>query len=48
MKEQLIKDVVAAAKEKHGDNWLAYLWGASQVLLKEEDLQIILDVLEDK
>jgi len=48
MNEQLIKDVVAIAKEKHGDNWLAYLWGASQVLLNDSDLQIILDVLEDK
>jgi hypothetical protein len=47
MNEQLIKDVVAIAKEKHGDNWLAYLWGASQVLLNEKDLQIILETLEE-
>ena len=48
MKEQLVKDIASIAKEKHGDNWLAYLWGASQVLLNEKDLQIILDLLEDK
>jgi hypothetical protein len=47
MKEQLVKDVASLAKEKHGDNWIAYLWGASQVLLNEKDLQIILETLEE-
>ena len=45
MKEQLVKDLVSVAKEKHGDNWIAYLWGASQVLLSEKDLQMILELL---
>ena len=47
MNEVLTKDIATLAKEKHGDNWLAYLWGASQVLLNDSDLQIILDLLED-
>jgi hypothetical protein len=47
MKEQLVKNAVSVAKEKHGDNWIAYLWGASQVLLNEKDLQIILETLQD-
>jgi hypothetical protein len=47
MKEQLVKDVASLAKEKHGDNWIAYLWGASQILLNEKDLQIILETLKD-
>jgi hypothetical protein len=47
MNTDLLKDVASIAKEKHGDNWLAYLWGASQVLLNEKDLQIILETLQD-
>jgi len=47
MNEVLTKEIATLAKEKHGDNWLAYLWGASQVLLNEKDLQIILETLEE-
>jgi hypothetical protein len=45
MNDTLTKDIAALAKEKHGENWLAYLWGASQVLLSEKDLQMILELL---
>jgi hypothetical protein len=47
MNDNLTKDIATLAKEKHGDNWLAYLWGASQVLLNEKDLQMILELLEE-
>ena len=45
MNEVLTKDIATLAKEKHGDNYLAWLWGASQVLLNEKDLEIILELL---
>jgi hypothetical protein len=45
MNEVLTKDIATLAKEKHGDNYLAWLWGASQVLLNEKDLQMILELL---
>jgi hypothetical protein len=47
MNEVLTKDIATLAKEKHGDNYLAWLWGASQVLLNEKDLQMILELLEE-
>jgi len=47
MNEVLTKDIATLAKEKHGNNYLAWLWGASQVLLNEKDLQMILELLEE-
>ena len=48
MSQDLTKEVTRLAKEKKGDMYLAYLWGCSQALLKEKDLKIILELLEDK
>ena len=48
MSKDLTQQIAELAKEKKGDMWLAYLWGCSQALLKEKDLKIILELLEDK
>ena len=48
MNQDLTKEIAQLAKDKKGDMWLAYLWGCSQALLKEKDLKIILELLEDK
>jgi len=34
------------AKESHGDQKYAALWGAAAVLLSEKDLEIIVKVME--
>jgi hypothetical protein len=34
------------AKENHGDQKYAALWGAAAVLLSEKDLEIIVKVME--
>ena len=36
------------AKENHGDQKYAALWGAAAVLLSEKDLQIVVKVMEMK
>lgn len=41
----LAKSVARIAQEKKGDQYLAFLWGCSQALLSEKDLQIILELL---
>jgi hypothetical protein len=45
MNTDLAKQVALIAKEQKGDNYLAFLWGCSQALLSEKDLQIILELL---
>jgi hypothetical protein len=36
------------AKENHGDQKYAALWGAAAVLLSEKDLDVIIKVMEMK
>jgi hypothetical protein len=38
----------ALAKEAHGDNAWAALWGSASVLLTEKDLDVIIRVMEKK
>ena len=45
MNTDLAKEVATIAKDKKGDNYLAFLWGCSQALLTEKDLKIILELL---
>ena len=50
MNQDLTKEIAQLAKDKKGDMWLAYLWGCSQALLKEKDLEIkesFIDLLND-
>ena len=46
-KYELRELVVSLAKEKHGTDRYAVLWGAASVLLTEKDLQVIVNVLEN-
>ena len=45
-KYELRELAVSIAKEKHGTDKYAFLWGAASVLLSDNDLQVILNVLE--
>jgi homoserine kinase len=38
----------ALAKEAHGDNAWAALWGSASVLLSDKDLDVIIKVMENK
>jgi hypothetical protein len=45
-KYELREKAFDLAKENHGTDKYAVLWGAASVLLTEKDLQIIINVLE--
>ena len=38
----------ALAREAHGDNAWAALWGSASVLLSDKDLDVIIKVMENK
>jgi hypothetical protein len=38
----------ALAKEAHGENAWAALWGSASVLLSDKDLDVIIKVMENK
>lgn len=45
-KYELRELAVSVAKENHGTDKYAVLWGAASVLLSDDDLKIIINVLE--
>jgi hypothetical protein len=45
-KYELRELAVSLAKENHGTDKYAVLWGAASVLLTENDLKVIVSVLE--
>jgi hypothetical protein len=45
-KYELRELVYSLAKEKHGNDRYAVLWGCASVLLSNDDLQVIANVLE--
>lgn len=45
-KEQKIKMISALAKDKYEQFDLSFLWGCSQVLLQENQIDIILSMLD--
>lgn len=45
---ELTQEISTLAKKHYGEMDLAFTWGCAQALLSVEQLQIILNILQDK
>ena len=45
---EITQEISTLAKKHYGDMDLAFTWGCAQALLSVEQLQIILNILQDK